>query len=66
MDYLLIDRLQNVQNCAVRLITGSKKHDYITPLDIDQRIIYKLALVTYNVLNGLAQHYIRNMPKHST
>ncbi len=28
----LIDRLQNVQNCAARLVTGSKKYDHITPL----------------------------------
>ena len=27
----LIDRLQNVQNCAARLVTGSKKYDHITP-----------------------------------
>ena len=28
----LIDRLQNVQNCAARMVTGSKKYDHITPL----------------------------------
>jgi hypothetical protein len=48
----LIDRLQNVQNCAARLVTGSKKYDHITPLmkqlhwlPITQRIIYKIVSV---------------------
>jgi hypothetical protein len=27
----LIDRLQNVQTCAARLVTGSKKYGHITP-----------------------------------
>ena len=68
----LIDRLQNVQNCAARLVTGSKKYDHITPimkqlhwLPVNQRIIYKVALITYKALNGLAPHYIRNMPNYS-
>ncbi len=52
----LIDRLQNVQNCAARLVTGSKKYDHITPLmkqlhwlPISQRIIYKIILITLNL-----------------
>ena len=68
----LIDRLQNVQNCAARLVTGSKKYDHITPimkqlhwLPINQRIIYKVALITYKAFNGLAPHYIRNMLNYS-
>ena len=59
----LIDRLQNVQNCAARLVTGSKKYNHITPimkqlhwLPVNQRIIYKVALITYKALNGLAPH----------
>ena len=68
----LIDRLQNIQNCAARLVTGGKKYDHITPimkqlhwLPISQRIIYKVALITYKALNGVAPHYIRNMLKNS-
>ena len=66
----LIDRLQNVQNCAARLVTGSKKYNHITPLmkqlhwlPISQRIIYKIVLITYKSLNGSAPHYINNMLK---
>ena len=69
----LIDRLQNVQNCAARLVTGSKKYDHITPLmkqlhwlPISQRIIYKIVLITYKSLNGSAPHYINNMLKPYT
>ena len=50
----LIDRQQNVQNCAARLVTGGEKYDYITPimkqllwLPINKRIIYKVALITF-------------------
>ena len=69
----LIERLQNVQNCAVRLVTGRKKYDHITPLmkqqhwlPISQRIVYKIALITYKSLNGSAPHYINNMLKSYT
>ena len=66
----LIDRLQNVQNCAARLVTGRKKYDHITPimkqlhwLPINQRITYKVALITYKALNGLAPHYMQVVAK---
>jgi hypothetical protein len=68
----LIDRLQNVQNCAARLVIGSKKYYHITPLMKQlhwlpirsQRIIYKIVLT--KSLNGLAPHYINNMLKPCT
>ena len=62
-----------MQNCAARLVTGSKKYDHITPLmkqlhwlPISQRIIYKIVLITYKSLNGSAPHYINNMLKPYT
>ena len=65
---ILIDLLQNVQNCAAKRVTGSKKYDHITPimkqlqwLPVNQRIIYNVALIKYKALNGLAPHYTRNM-----
>ena len=64
----MIDRLQNVQNSAARLITKHKKFDHITPvmkklhwLPVNQRIVYKILLITYKALNGLAPSYIRDM-----
>jgi hypothetical protein len=64
----MIDRLQNVQNSAARLIARRRKFDHITPvmkelhwLPVSQRIIYKILLITYKALNGLAPSYIRDM-----
>ena len=69
----LSDRLQTVQNCAARLVTGSKKYDHVTPLmkqlhwlHISVRIIYEIGLITYKSLNGLALYYIKNMLKPFT
>ena len=66
---LMIDRLQNVQNSAARLIARRRKFDHITTvmrelhwLPVSQRIIYKiLILITYKALNGLTPSYIRDM-----
>ena len=61
----LIDRLQAVQNCAARLVTRSRKHDHITPilkqlhwLPVYSRIKYKILLLTFKALHGLAPSYI--------
>jgi len=61
----LLDRLQRVQNAAARLITGTRKYDHITPvlsalqwLPVRQRIIYKLALLMYKCVHGLALPYL--------
>ena len=61
----LLTKLQRVQNAAARLITKTKKHDLITALLIDlhwlpikQRIEYKLLLLTFRSLHGLAVSYI--------
>ena len=67
----MIDRLQNVQKSAARLIARGRKFDHITPvmkelhwLPVSHRIIYKIIiilLITYKALNGLAPSYIRDM-----
>jgi hypothetical protein len=59
-----------VQNCAARLVTGSKKYDHITPLmkqllgspSVNASSI-KLFLLR---INGSAPHYINNMLKPYT
>ena len=60
-----IKKLQHVQNAAARLVTLTTKHDHITPvlfnlhwLPVNQRIIFKILLITYKVLNNLAPSYI--------
>ena len=64
----LIDRLQNVQNAAARVVTRTRKYDHIKPvlkqlhwLPISQRINYKILLLTYKALNGQAPNYITEL-----
>lgn len=60
--------LQRVQNAAARLVIGLKYSDHITPafielhwLPIKQRITYKLCLLVYKSLNGLAPPYLTEL-----
>ena len=52
-----VRKLQYVQNSAARLLTGSRKHEHITPvlrdlhwLPVHERIRFKILLMTLNVL----------------
>ena len=61
-------KLQVVQNSAVRAIYGVSKSDHITELrkelhwlPVDQRIIYKVLLLTFKAIHGLAPVYIREL-----
>ena len=63
-----IQKLQRVQNAAARIITGIKKYDQITPalkelhwLPVQQRIEFKILLLTYKALNNMAPSYITSM-----
>ena len=62
----LITQLQMRQNHAARVITQWRKYDHITPVLVDlqwlpikQRIDFKIILLTYKALNGLAPTYQR-------
>ena len=64
----LIERLQKVQNAAARVVTLTRKREHIAPvlcnlhwLPIKQRITYKLLLLTYKALNGLAPEHISDL-----
>ena len=64
----LLSRLQRLQNHAARLISGKRKHEHITPvfvalhwLPIKQRVIYKMLLLTFKALHGLAPAYISEL-----
>jgi hypothetical protein len=61
----VLEKLQSVQNAAARLVTGTKKFDHITPvlrdlhwLPIRKRITYKVAMLVYKCLHGLAPSYL--------
>lgn len=61
----LLVKLQSVLNAAARLIFSSRKFDHVTPLlrelhwlRFPERINYKLALLVFKCLNGLAPPYL--------
>ena len=63
--YENIDKLQNVQNIAARIITDTKKHDRITPaleqlvlLPVRQMLSLRDANVIFKCLKGLAPPYL--------
>ncbi len=63
-----INKLQIVQNAAARVLTRSRKYDHITPilqslhwLPIMFRISYKILLLAYKALNGLAPAYLTSL-----
>ena len=66
-----MDRLQAVQNACARLVMLSKKHDHITPLlinlhwlPVSARIKFKILLLTFKALHGLAPIYVQDMLKN--
>ena len=63
-----IAKLQRVQNAAARLLTSSRKYDHITPvlqelhwLPVRYRIHFKILLLTFKALNGMAPAYISDL-----
>lgn len=63
-----LDRLQYVQNSAARVLTRSKPWQHITPtlkklhwLPVKFRISYKILLLTYKSLHGLAPQYLADL-----
>ncbi len=63
-----INKLQIVQNAAARVLTRSRNYDHITPilqslhwLTIKFRISYKILLLTYKALKGLAPVYLTSL-----
>jgi hypothetical protein len=62
-----MDRLQSVMNAAARLVFSLRKYDHVSPLlrelhwlKMEQRIEFKLAVLVYRCLNGLAPSYLSN------
>ncbi len=63
-----INELQIVQNAVARVLTRSRKYDNFAPilqslhwLPIKFCISYKIILLTYKALNGLAPAYLTNL-----
>ena len=69
----MISSLQSVQNMAARIITVTKKFDHITPvliqlhwLPLHFRILFKVLLLVYRALNGMAPLYITELLSYRT
>ncbi len=67
----LINKLQMVQNAAARVLTRTRKYDHISPvlstlhwLPIKHRIDFKILLINYKALNGLALQYLSELLSH--
>ena len=66
-------RLQRVQNNAARLITRTSKHDHITPvlkelhwLPVESRIAFKMLVMTFKCMTGLASSYLAELVQPRT
>ena len=63
-----MEKLQNAQNTAARLVLRKRKFDHISEdledlhwLPVQSRVVYKILLTTYKALNGLAPEYISEL-----
>ena len=61
-------RLQHVQNVAARIVTLAAKREHISPvlyelhwLPVQERIVFKILLMTFKCLNGLAPSYLSEL-----
>jgi hypothetical protein len=66
-----LHKLQSIQNAAARLLTGTGKYEHITPvlcqlhwLPISFRIQYKVLLLVYKTLHGLAPQYLQDLLRY--
>ena len=63
-----LNRLQRIHNIAARIVSRCSKSDHITPvlhslhwLPVQQRITYKLMLLTFKCIHGLAPSYLAEL-----
>ena len=65
---LYVNRVQRIQNAAARLLTKTPRYSHITPvminlhwLPVKFKIIFKVKLLTFNALHGLAPAYLSDI-----
>ena len=61
-----IRKLQLVQNCACRIVTGLKKYDHISEalksrkwLNVKQKLLFNDKIMVYKCMNNLTPEYLR-------
>ena len=65
MNNYQFDKLQKLQNFAAKVVLGKSLYDHVTPclielhwLPVKFRVDFKIAVLTFKCLNGLAPHYL--------
>ena len=68
MNNYQFDKLQKLQNFAAKVVTGKSLYDHVTPCLIDLhwlpvrfRVDFKIAVLTFKCLNGLAPQYLSSL-----
>ena len=68
-----LDRFQKLQNRAARTLTRTRKFDHITPvlkdlhwLPVEKRVEFKIILMCFKSLHGLAPEYLCELVKWHT
>ena len=63
-----MQRLQRIQNWAAKLVCSRRKYDHATPclqelhwLRIEERIIFKIAMIIFKCLNGTVPSYLSGL-----
>ena len=66
----LVQKRQSVQNSAARLVNLSKRYDHISPifrelhwLPVEQRMHFKIILLTFKCLHDMAPLYLKELVK---
>jgi len=61
----LVRRLQSVQNASARLICRLRRFEHVTDalvslhwLRVPERVVYKIAVLTFKVMHGIAPEYL--------
>jgi len=73
MPSIWTDKLQRVLNAAARVITNTQKfdrgmtsilHDYLHWLDLPQHVLFKICVMVYKSLHGMAPKYLVELCRH--
>ena len=68
----LLNQLQLIQNAAAKAVTNKYKYDHVGEdleklhwLNVKKRITFKIALLAYKSVNGLAPDYLKDMFRYA-